>query len=120
MPIGRHRRYRSAVTATALLGMLFALLLCSPSYAGPADDVIVMTAQGQAPGCGKGAPDGDRGAHPATPPRGSAAYELLPAPHAAPCFTGPVLSAATPAITPDRAPPPPAPPTPVDLSVLRV
>ncbi|MGN9791495.1 hypothetical protein ACTMTU_10400 [Streptomyces sp. OZ13] len=87
------------------------------STAGPA------AAPTQRPGCGQGANDDDRDAHPGTPPRGSSPYELLPALHQA---GGPAGHGA---LLPDRAfldesplpaPPPAAPPTPVALSVLRV
>ncbi len=122
MPIGRDRRHRLAVTAIALLSTVFALLTSSPSYAGPGEDhgtVAVVAAQGQAPGCGKGTSDDDRGAHPATPPRGGASYELLPAPHQV-AWSPPVRPATVRSATPDRGPPPLDPPSPMDLSVLRV
>ncbi|MEU4128169.1 hypothetical protein [Streptomyces wuyuanensis] len=72
------------------------------------------------PGCGEGT--GDGGLSPATPPRGSAAHELLPAlPATANGATG--CSAAGDAVlelAPERAPPALAAPGPIDLSVLRV
>ncbi|GGT46433.1 hypothetical protein GCM10010271_58070 [Streptomyces kurssanovii] len=97
------------------------------SVAGPDPAPVSMSgpvaAPAQTPGCGRGADDDDRGAHPGTPPRGSSPYELLPALHQAGGPGGPG------ALLPDRAfldesplpaPPPAAPPTPVALSVLRV
>ncbi|MEU8958719.1 hypothetical protein AB0C93_30995 [Streptomyces sp. NPDC048518] len=72
------------------------------------------------PGCGKGSPQ-DADHVPGTPARTGAAQELLPALYDAHAATGacgvgrPVLSPA-----PGRAPPALDPPSPMDLSVLRV
>ncbi|NUL04090.1 hypothetical protein HRW07_12760 [Streptomyces lunaelactis] len=126
MPFSRECRRRLPATAAALLGLLFALLLCSTAQASPepADSRavgVVVADAGRAPGCGKGAPDQDRGAHPGTPPRGGTSYELLPALYdahgasASRCQDGTTLD-----ITPERGPPPLVPPSPVDLSILRV
>ncbi|MEU9012124.1 hypothetical protein AB0D12_20600 [Streptomyces sp. NPDC048479] len=126
MPLSRECRRRLPATVTALLGLLFALLLCSTAHvsAEPAEGRavgVVVADQGQAPGCGKGVPDDGRGARPSTPPRGSSSYELLPAlQHAHDgsgswCQDGTALD-----ISPERGPPAPAPPSPVDLSILRV
>ncbi|MFI1014704.1 hypothetical protein [Streptomyces sp. NPDC020965] len=135
MPLSRVRRSRLPVSASALTAMVFALLVavCSPtpSYAsagagaGAGTDstvaVAVVAAQGQTPGCGRGGPDDDRGAQPSVPPRGGTAYELAPvAPAAHDVTAGPLRALAVPGITPDRGPPPLDPPTPMDLSVLRV
>ncbi|MFE7133681.1 hypothetical protein ACFVIM_22770 [Streptomyces sp. NPDC057638] len=123
MPTRRH----PPLAAIALLGMVLALLVavCAPAYAVPAPPgdgtAVVVAAPGQAPGCGDGAPDGDRGAQPATPPRAGGAGELAPP---LPCpgsgAPAPLWTLLAPGITPDRGPPPLDPPTPVDLSVLRV
>lgn len=73
-----------------------------------------------APGCGKGSPQ-DADHVPGTPARIGAPQELLPALYDAHAATGacgvgrPVLSMA-----PGRAPPALDPPSPIDLSVLRV
>ncbi|MFI6640236.1 hypothetical protein [Streptomyces sp. NPDC050504] len=73
------------------------------------------------PGCGDRTPHGDSD-HPATPPRPSVAHELsatlvgvrAPGDGAWHVHDAPL------AVSPERGPPPLAPPTPVDLSVLRV
>lgn len=138
MPTGRDRRHRLAVTASLLLGLLGALLGCMGTASAAAEPAPVSAAgpdaapawvagpvapPAQPPGCGRGADDDDRNAHPGTPPRGGSAYELLPALHHGGGASGPG------ALLPDRAfldgsplpaPPPAAPPTPVALSVLRV
>ncbi|MEU1896387.1 hypothetical protein ACH4D4_34470 [Streptomyces pristinaespiralis] len=149
MPTGRDRRHRLAVTASLLLGLLGALLGCMGAATGAAEPAPVaatgaaepapvpaagpdaapawvagpVAPPAQPPGCGRGADDDDRNAHPGTPPRGGSAYELLPALHHGGGASGPG------ALLPDRAfldgsplpaPPPAAPPTPVALSVLRV
>ncbi|MFD9970672.1 hypothetical protein ACFWYA_21425 [Streptomyces sp. NPDC059011] len=74
----------------------------------------------RAPGCGEGS--GDGGLNPATPPRGSAAHELLPAlPTTAHGGSGcPAAAGAVPDLAPERDPPALATPGPIDLSVLRV
>lgn len=133
MPIARDSRHRFVVTASLLLGLLGVLLGCTgnaaAATAGPAGGTghdlaaVAAAAAGpvQSPGCGRGADDNDSGAHPGTPPRGGSAYELLPALHQT---SGPA-SPAVPGhafldVSPLPALPPPAPPSPVALSVLRV
>ncbi|WP_371528352.1 hypothetical protein OG302_22155 [Streptomyces sp. NBC_01283] len=72
------------------------------------------------PGCGKGGQQ-DAGQAPAAPPRSTSAYELLPALHQAHAASGAWgVGQTVPALTPERGPPPLTPPSPVDLSVLRV
>ncbi|MEV2252469.1 hypothetical protein AB0I94_18145 [Streptomyces sp. NPDC050147] len=72
------------------------------------------------PGCGKGG-QRDNGGRPMSPPRPSSAHELLPALYEAHAATGSwgadqaVLS-----VSPGRAPPALVPPSPIELSVLRV
>ncbi|MDH2393239.1 hypothetical protein QCN29_31595 [Streptomyces sp. HNM0663] len=74
------------------------------------------------PGCRKGVKDQDNGAHPATPPRGGVGSELLPALHQ----TGHGASGAgglagvMPDVAPERGAPQLAPPSPMELSILRV
>ncbi|MHC0431517.1 hypothetical protein ACX6XY_15195 [Streptomyces sp. O3] len=93
----------------------------------PADGVWVADGEqvvGGGRGLGCGEPDQHEGdVHPAAPPRGSAAYELLStlayAHGAASSDASPADSAHRAALS-GRAPPPPEPPTPVTLSVLRV
>ncbi|WP_151898243.1 hypothetical protein [Streptomyces sp. C8S0] len=71
--------------------------------------------------CDGGAASGEGGLRPAAPPRGSSAAELLPALHEARSAAAAGCGAAVvTAITPERAPPLLAPPSPQDLSILRV
>ncbi|MCZ7459395.1 hypothetical protein [Streptomyces sp. WMMC940] len=91
----------------------------APSVAVAAPDAV-PAGEHRAPGCGEGS--GDGGPSPATPPRGSAAHELLPAlPTAAHGGAGcPAADGAVLDLAPERAPPALAAPGPIDLSVLRV
>ncbi|MEU5399830.1 hypothetical protein ABZ348_11125 [Streptomyces sp. NPDC005963] len=126
MPQSRADRYRLPATASALLAMVCALLLalCGPAPAdsySAGDTADVVTAQGKSGGCGQGARDDDRGAHPLTPSRSAAPPEQPTTPYATVCVDGaPDGFPASGTRSPDRGPPPLAPPTPVDLSVLRV
>ncbi|WP_236241568.1 hypothetical protein [Streptomyces sp. CC228A] len=71
--------------------------------------------------CDGGSPAGEGGLRPAAPPRGSSAGELLPALYEARAAAAAGCGAAVvTAITPERAPPLLAPPSPMDLSILRV
>ncbi|MEV6397079.1 hypothetical protein AB0M39_20225 [Streptomyces sp. NPDC051907] len=82
---------------------------------------VLARPPGQAPGCGQGAPDDFSGAHPAAPPRGFSAYELLPALHDAHGVSGGCSQEQTVLdVPPGRGPPPLDPPSPVELSILRV
>ncbi|UUN27803.1 hypothetical protein [Streptomyces sp. FIT100] len=87
----------------------------------PVGVAVVQPGDGQGPGCDDGAGN-DGGLTPATPPRGSSTYELLPAPQTVPngvsgCWA---VAGAVPGVVPERGPPPVAAPSPIDLSVLRV
>lgn len=70
------------------------------------------------PGCDR-APAHPDGTHPATPPRGSAAYDLLPVlcDGDRSATASRYLDAAL-RVAPRRGPPTPVPPSPVELSVL--
>ncbi|MEU0373979.1 hypothetical protein ABZ070_27735 [Streptomyces sp. NPDC006283] len=139
MLIGRDRRHRLLVTASLLLGLLGALLGClgatataaetgaaSRAAAGTAASpwgtaAVVTTADAAQPqGCGRDTNGDDSGAHPAPPPRNGSSYELLPpALQQGHGSTGAAaFDQAAPAPLP--IPPPLAPPSAVDLSVLRV
>ncbi|MCX4824138.1 hypothetical protein OG883_30600 [Streptomyces sp. NBC_01142] len=150
MLLSRDRRCRVPAAATVLLSLLLALLVCSSasaiaagaagggggggagdgartgvSTAPTGDPVAVAVAAGEqdrAPGCGRGAEDDDNTSHPATPPRGGSCGELLPALHDAHGASGSAWSVAGAVVdlTPERGPPPLDPPSPVDLSILRV
>ncbi|MDI3388738.1 hypothetical protein QIS99_21415 [Streptomyces sp. B-S-A8] len=125
-PAAAHRR-RPAVTV--LLGALLALLTlglaCGPASASAGQ--VTGSVRAAAPsaaaldgktGCGK--KQTDEGSQPAAPTRGSAQEQLastLSYEHATGDWTadGHLAGAA-----PDRGPPPRDPPSPVELSVLRV
>ncbi|MCM2390936.1 hypothetical protein [Streptomyces albipurpureus] len=123
MLLSRDGRYRRLATAAALLGMVCALLLvlCAPSSArAESGTAAVATAQGQLAGCGKGAQDDERGAHPATAPRGGALQELPPAPHGVFSTADTLDSAPLQVVMPPDRGPPIAAVTPLELSILRV
>jgi hypothetical protein len=127
MLIRRDSRHRLVVTASLLLGLVGALLGCGVGTAAAATSgpalTIASAAVGpvQSPGCGPSSDADDSGVRPGAPPRGFSAYELLPALHRA---GGPVFPTAPGQAFLDVSPlpvlPPPAPPSPVELSVLRV
>ncbi|WP_240138446.1 hypothetical protein [Streptomyces sp. MUM 178J] len=75
------------------------------------------------PGCRKGVKDQDNGAHPATPPRGGVGSELLPALHQTghgASGAGGGLAGVMLDVAPERGAPQLAPPSPMELSILRV
>ncbi|MFK4069645.1 hypothetical protein [Streptomyces sp. NPDC029674] len=99
-------------------------LLCGGTATAAADPAGTSTAvtvnAGGTPGCGKGSPQ-DADHVPGTPARSGTSYELLPAlydAHAATgaCGAGQVVLP----LSPVRAPPALDPPSPMELSVLRV
>ncbi|MEV7197498.1 hypothetical protein AB0N81_37750 [Streptomyces sp. NPDC093510] len=111
----------------AVLLVVLGLLCGGPSTAGagPAEPSAVVTAvvtatAGATPGCGKGSPQ-DADHVPGTPARSGSSYELLPALYDAHAATGAcaVDHVVTPPL-PGRAPPALDPPSPMELSVLRV
>ncbi|MBT2528559.1 hypothetical protein J7E91_24920 [Streptomyces sp. ISL-99] len=72
------------------------------------------------PGCRESHRDGMANT-PAAPPRGGAAYELMPALHEARAGAASWgADALAPHPSPEHRPPPLDPPTPIDLSILRV
>ncbi|MGW7079132.1 hypothetical protein [Streptomyces sp. NPDC054866] len=117
---------RARLSWCPLLGVLLVVLggFCAPATAAepvakPTVSVQVEASAG-APGCGKGGQQ-DAGQAPAAPPRSSSAYELLPALHQAHAASGAWdLGQTVPSLTPERGPPPLTPPSPIDLSILRV
>ncbi|MGW8950677.1 hypothetical protein [Streptomyces sp. NPDC055709] len=129
---GPSNRWRRVLAVVAALTAVLTGVLLGTGTGGAADtgrtvavaDSVAVAAPAdgrQAPGCDDGSGD-DGGLSPATPPRGSSAYELLPALQtsahgASGCWAphGAVLD-----LAPGRAPPPVAAPSPIDLSVLRV
>lgn len=120
MPRAGSRWCRVAAAALVLLG---ALLVCG-SGAGPGsgaghDAVAAAGASGQAPGCDP--LDDEGGLAPAVPPRPGALCELLPALHHARVAAGAWVADETVLdVRPQRGPPPLVPPSPMDLSILRV
>lgn len=117
---------RARASWCPLLGVLLVVLggLCGPAVAAQpvAKPVVSVQAEESAgvPGCGKGG-QRDAGQAPAAPPRSSSACELLPALHQAHAASGGWgVGQTVPLLTPERGPPPLTPPSPVDLSVLRV
>ncbi|WJV47740.1 hypothetical protein [Streptomyces flavofungini] len=89
------------------------------SAGGTEAPVFVAERQG-VPGCGQGGDKGDV-QRPAAPPRSPTSYELLPALYdtrAGTCSW--VADQAFLILSPGRAPPALVPPSPMDLSVLRV
>lgn len=121
---------RARLSWCPLLGALLVVLgaFCGPAVAAEsavkpsvsAPVSVQVEASAGVPGCGKGGHE-DAGQAPSAPPRSSSAYELLPALHQAHSASGAwgvdqtVLS-----LTPERGPPPLAPPSLIDLSILRV
>ncbi|WP_405658133.1 hypothetical protein [Streptomyces sp. RK9] len=81
----------------------------------------MFVAEGQGvPGCGQGGDKGDV-QRPAAPPRSPSSYELLPALYdTRPAAGSWIADQAVRTVSPGRAPPPLVPPSPIDLSVLRV
>ncbi|WP_158857881.1 hypothetical protein [Streptomyces sp. NRRL B-1347] len=115
-----------------LVAVLLVVLgaFCGPAVADrpappveQAAHVFVQDADGRgAPGCGR-SDTSDLGQRPAVPPRQGPGYELPPSAYAArvvDCGTWGGELAAVRAVASLRAPPPLTPPSPVDLSVLRV
>ncbi|MFI8874762.1 hypothetical protein [Streptomyces sp. NPDC055243] len=121
---------RARLSWCPLLGVLLVVLgaFCGPAAAAePAVNSAVsapvsvqVEASAGVPGCGKGGQQ-DAGQAPAAPPRSSTAYELLPALHQAHSASGGWgVGQTVPSLTPERGPPPLSPPSPIDLSILRV
>ncbi|MET9433705.1 hypothetical protein [Streptomyces sp. NPDC006551] len=112
------RTLRASAAFAAVVGVLLGLLVCGTA-AAPASTTVVVDAGAPSPGCGQGHADG--AARPATPPRPNGFGELLP-----------VLAAERPAdgawaggqdirdLLPGPEPPELVPPSPMDLSILRV
>ncbi|MEV8311324.1 hypothetical protein AB0P36_29265 [Streptomyces flavidovirens] len=127
----------TAARVSVLLGTLLAvavLLLCTDTAGGrvsaaeaPVAEAPVAAAMVAAtapasdePGCRESHRDGMANT-PAAPPRGGAAYELMPALHEARAGAGSWgADALAPHPSPDHRPPLLDPPTPIDLSILRV
>ncbi|RSS43552.1 hypothetical protein [Streptomyces sp. WAC08241] len=121
---------RAPAAFAAVLGVVLGLLVwgvqgeraAAPvASAGPA--VSVVSAPGAAvPGCDPGRPAEAGADGPVVPPRAHGFAELLPALAAdrVPGGARAVVAAGTRPVAPGREPPDLAPPSPVELSVLRV
>ncbi|MEN8650011.1 hypothetical protein ABCR94_05020 [Streptomyces sp. 21So2-11] len=125
-PVGRAAAgVATAEAAVADAGAAFVpghLPAAAVSAAAPAAVSAALAAVGdrEVPGCGK-SPGEDSGTGSGTPARGSSSYELLHALHDARAASGSWgINDVLPAFTPDPGPPPLDPPSPIDLSVLRV
>lgn len=124
-----HGRCRAAVGVSALVAVLLALVVCARPGAMEASDgavsvspaAVAAPGHGMPPGCGDGSASDDGGLAPVSPPRGTSPSELLPALYDARGAGGAGCGAeASLAIMPERAPPELVPPSPMDLSILRV
>ncbi|MFI2618793.1 hypothetical protein [Streptomyces sp. NPDC018584] len=108
-----------------LVAVLLVVLggFCGPAVAKAAAPVTTaahVAERPAGPGCGKGG-QRDAGQAPAAPARSSSASELLPALYEAHGASGAwAVDQAVLELAPVRGPPPLVPPSPVDLSVLRV
>ncbi|GGT67003.1 MULTISPECIES: hypothetical protein [Streptomyces] len=108
---------RASAAFAALLGVVLGLLVCGGTVAAPSPAAVVVDA-GAPPGCGQGHPS-EGAASPAVPPRpyGNGGGELPPAPvrgageDVRHLLTGP---------DPEPEPPGLVPPSPMELSILRV
>ncbi|MEU4255663.1 hypothetical protein AB0B42_20180 [Streptomyces fradiae] len=117
--VGPFRRAAPAVPAavgTAATGPASGVPAAAGAAVGPVDG------ESRTPGCRDGSGARDGGMAPAAPPRGFAAGDLLAAPHDG---RGDASCAGWAAWEPDpagpeRAPPALVPPSPMDLSILRV
>ncbi|MET8690570.1 hypothetical protein ABZV77_40835 [Streptomyces sp. NPDC004732] len=104
----------SAAAATASVPGPDSAVTAQVSAEAPAD------ASAGRPGCGKGSPE-DADHVPGTPARSGTSYEVLPALYDAHAATGAWgADQLVPSAAPGRAPPAFDPPSPMDLSVLRV
>ncbi|MER8042466.1 hypothetical protein [Streptomyces sp. NPDC094032] len=113
------RTARALAAFAALAGLVLALVVCGAATPAPAPGPVVAGAAG--PGCGQGHPADDGAAGPVVPPRAHGFGELLPALMGARdgCADGAVDEDPAEA-TRGREPPALAPPSPVELSILRV
>ncbi|MEE1754148.1 hypothetical protein [Streptomyces sp. SP18CS02] len=117
---------RAATAAFVLVGLVIALFLRPGQgtltvHTPGAPPVVTAVGQGQPPGCGEDSSSEAGGLRPAAPPRSATSCELLPALYDARVASGAWAPDGTIVdVRPERAPPPLAAPSPVDLSILRV
>lgn len=113
------RTARALAAFAALAGLVLGLVVCGaatpPAAPGPA------VAGAVTPGCGQGDPAGEGAAGPVVPPRAQGFGELLPALLEARDGCAGLAADEGPAeATRGREPPALVPPSPVELSILRV
>ncbi|WP_426364994.1 hypothetical protein [Streptomyces sp. E-08] len=114
------RTTRVTAAFAALLGLVLGLLVCGASVS-PAPGAAPVVAGAAVPGCDPGHPADEGASGPVVPPRAHGFAELLPALAADRPAPGPRQpDPGGPAATPGREPPARVPPSPVELSVLRV
>ncbi|MDI3422251.1 hypothetical protein [Streptomyces luteolus] len=133
MSLAATRRRRSAVTLllAALLALLTVGLVCGPASASASASAgqVTESVRAAAPsasaldgktGCGK--KQTDESGQPATPNRGGSAHEQLASTlsHEQSATGDGTPFGHLAGVAPDRGPPPRDPPSPVELSVLRV
>ncbi|MEU7014169.1 hypothetical protein [Streptomyces sp. NPDC046385] len=113
------RTARALAAFAALAGLVLGLVVCGAATPAPAPGPVVAGAV--APGCGQGHPVDEGAAGPVVPPRSHGFGELLPA------LVGARAGCADWAVdegpdetTRGREPPALVPPSPVELSILRV
>ncbi|MEU0670077.1 hypothetical protein ABZ508_32640 [Streptomyces lavendulocolor] len=129
VPAGRAVAAGSAGPAVSGVAAVPVLRALAEHSAEPAVSAVAVVAAvsahdgwpgaGRVPGCGSS--DDDGGLSPALPPRSGSLGELLSAPPVARAAAGTWgADAAAPDVRPERGPPPLVPPSPLDLSILRV
>lgn len=116
------RTTRAPAAFAALLCVVLGILVCGGTAAASPETVaVVATAPGSAPGCGEGHLRDEGAAGPVVPPRPTGLGELVPvlAADRGPCGirgTGEDVRG----LGQGREPPELVPPSPVELSILRV
>ncbi|MEU8622019.1 hypothetical protein [Streptomyces sp. NPDC048623] len=111
---------RALLACAALAGLVLGLVVCG-TVPGTAEKATAVSAGPAGPGCGQSHGAEEGAAAPAVPPRGHAFGELLPAlaGERMPCGgVGADQDVAD--VRAGRAPPERVPPSPVELSILRV
>ncbi|MFF5974831.1 hypothetical protein ACFY7C_25280 [Streptomyces sp. NPDC012769] len=115
------RTARALAAFAALAALVLGLAVCGAAAAAPAGKIQVAAPGPANPGCGQGHGGDEGAAGPAVPPRSHGFGELLPVPAAdrAPwgCWGGDQDVRET---APGPSPPERVPPSPMELSILRV
>ncbi|MER7947196.1 hypothetical protein ABTY59_07365 [Streptomyces sp. NPDC096079] len=113
------RTTRATAAFAALLGLVLGLLVCGAAV-GPPPGAAPVVLGAAVPGCDPGPAD-EGASGPVVPPRAHGFAELLPALAADRVAPGTrQQDPGAPAVPPGREPPARVPPSPVELSVLRV